>query len=209
LVPGVLSTGAAAHTSRRLGLPILDPVRAYVDESVRVAPPGLYLMAAVVVPPAAASNVRETLREGLPRRMTRYHWRDESTASRAAMAARVGALGLASVVTYVTTVDPQCQERARRRCLLRLLWELDRRGVTDVVIESRQHRDKYDRDSIAHAGRAGWATRPIRFEFGTPREECLLWLPDIVAGAAGRALADDDPRFLAALGPSVAVVAVP
>jgi hypothetical protein len=179
----------------------LGAVTAYVDESIHLTGGGCYLLAAVVVPPGRADDVRAALRIGLPRRLARYHWRDESPSSRGAMAARVGGLGLCAVVVVAAPVDPRNLERARRRALTRLLWELAGRGVVRVVLETRGRGDARDRKTVAYAQRSGWAPVTLRYEFGDPRAECLLWLPDIVAGAVGPAMAESDTRYRDLVGP--------
>jgi hypothetical protein len=179
-------------------------VRAYLDESLRLTGSGLYVLAAVAVPPARADAVRETLRGDPLRR--RYHWHDENRASRTAMAGEVRALGLEAVAVVTRPVEAKKSERARRRCLLRLLWELSERGVSDVLIESRQRRDKYDRHIIACAQRSGQVAPGLRYGFEPPLDECLLWLPDVVAGATARAFADGDRTFLDLLGATVVTV---
>jgi hypothetical protein len=182
-------------------------VRAYVDESVRVAPPGLYLMAAVVVPATAACAVREALTSSLRRGARRFHWHHESLAGKAAMLALIRDLEVEMLVTYAAPVAARNPDRARRRALLRLFWELDQRGVRDVLLESRgERRDTEDRRCVAQGRRAGWAPEPVRYDFAKPAAECLLWLPDAVAGATMRALADGDDAYLTALGPRVTVV---
>jgi uncharacterized protein with von Willebrand factor type A (vWA) domain len=158
-------------------------VIAYVDESLRLDGEGRYVLAAVLVPDARADEVRAVLRSTLRAGQRRFHWHDEGPASRAAMVGVVAGLGLHSVVVTVTPVDPRSSERARRRCLRQLLWELDQRAVRTVVLESRQRRDASDRTMISHAVRTGWASAALQYSFDRPKDECLLWLADIVAGA--------------------------
>ena len=181
-------------------------VPAYVDESGRTSGGGRYVMAAVVVPPERAEAVRAALRDALPSGLHRYHWHHERAASRLAMAARVRDLGLDAVVVTTAPVEPRRTERARRRCLLRLLWELDQREERQVVFESRRAGDADDRRAVAVAERAAHVRAPVRYAFLAPTEEPLLWLPDCVAGAATRALADGDTTYLDLLGERVEVV---
>jgi hypothetical protein len=182
----------------------IAPVRAYLDESFRLEGSGLYVLAAVVVPPVRAEAVRAALRGDRPRR--RYHWHDEMADSRAAMAERIRALGLDAVAVATTPVEPKRTERARRLCLLRLLWELGERGVPDVLIESRQRRDKHDRHVIGYAQRAGQVANDLRYRFEPPLEEPLLWLADVVAGATARAFVEGDRTYLDVLGATVITV---
>jgi hypothetical protein len=184
-------------------------VRAYVDESLRLTGAGWYVLAAVVVPGARADDVRTALRAGPPGGRRRYHWHDEDARSREAMAARIGALRLDAVVVVTTPVTPRRSERARRHCLLRLLWELEQRGVGDVLLESRRERDVTDREVIGHGHRSGHVSAALRHEFGRPKDEPLLWLADVVAGAVARAVAEDDPTYLDLLDERIVVLAVP
>ncbi|HWL37858.1 MAG TPA: hypothetical protein VNQ77_16850 [Frankiaceae bacterium] len=183
---------------------------AYVDESLRLDGEGRYVLAAVLVPDARADEVRAALRSTLRRGQRRYHWHDEGPASRLAVTRVVAALGLDAVAVTSTPVDGARQERARRRCLRVLLWEVERRGIEYVVLESR-HRplDLADAQMIAHAGRAGWISRNLRYAFCRPSEEPLLWLPDIVSGVVMRALVDRESRYLDLLGARVATVTAP
>lgn len=174
---------------------------AYVDESVRLEGAGWYVLAAVVVPDGDAARVRDVLRASLRRGQRRHHWYDERPPGRCALANMVASLGLAAVAVAATPVAPDRQERARRRCLTRLLWELAERAVGDVVVESRRHhKDLEDRRMIQYLQRSGWLRADLRYRFAEPYDEPLLWLPDIVAGAAARALSDRDQTYVDLLG---------
>jgi hypothetical protein len=184
----------------------VEVVRAYIDESVREAAPGLYVLASVAVPPDRADDVRAALRSGLRHRRPRFHWRDEEDSDRQAMAKTAGELQLASLVAVSTPMDPKRPERARRVCLTRLLWELEQRDVFDVVFESRQNRDRDDRAHIVRAQKAGHCSRSLRYDFALPLQEPLLWLPDLVAGAVAYAHVGRGEQCLTLLGENVTVV---
>jgi hypothetical protein len=181
-------------------------VIAYVDESVRLTGDGRYVLAAVTVPPARAAEVRAALVSSLRRGQRRFHWHDENAPGRLAMAGLVASLALDAVVVTVTPVTTRDAERARRRCLRRLLWELDQRGVREVLFESRQRRDAKDRAVLGHLHRSGWAGAELRYAFTPPQQEPLLWVADVVAGAVAAA-GDGDGSFLALLGDRTFVVA--
>jgi len=68
-------------------------------------------------------------------------------------------LGLPSLVAVAAPIDPRRQERARGKCLERLLLELTELGTRDVLLESRQERrDVHDRKAIAAAQQRGGHT---------------------------------------------------
>ncbi|MFC4063245.1 hypothetical protein ACFOWE_33610 [Planomonospora corallina] len=163
------------------------PHSAYVDESMRVSA-GLYLMAAVLVPPACAEVYRMALRGLLLRNQRRLHWRDEKDRRRTQLAETVGALGPSGIVIVGTGLDRGRQERARRKCMERLLWELVNRGVGEVVFESRgSHLDNSDRVMIDVMRTRNLLPDRIRAVWRDPVLEPLVWMPDIVAGAASLA----------------------
>ena len=180
---------------------------AYVDESLRLDGAGRYVLATVLVSDARADEVRAALRDAVPRGLRRFHFRKQGDSARSAMCALIAGLRLDAVVVVASRIDSRA-ERARRLCLTRLLWELGERKVRDLVIESRHSADKEDRRLIAAAERAGWAS-DVRYAFGQPDDECLLWLPDVVAAAVARAMGDSDPTYLRVLGPTVTVVELP
>ena len=179
---------------------------AYVDESLRLTGEGLYVLAAVVVPDARAADVRATLRAAVPPGLRRYHWRKEGGASRSAIVALLAELGCPALAV-TCAVDPKRQERARRRCLVRLLWELTERGTATLVFETRGHADASDRRLVKQAEAAGWVPH-VDYLFARPDDECLLWLADVVAGAVSRHLGDHDETYAATLARLLTVVRV-
>ena len=190
--------------------PVPDPggARAFLDESGHVGPPGLYVVAAVGVSLHEHDRVRLALRAALRHRRTRFHWRDEEHADQEVMARCVGELELVAVVAVATPVQPRRRERARRKCLTQLLWELQQRNVNDVLFESRRdHLDRSDQHHIGNEIRAGVLDRDLRYGFALPSEEPLLWLPDLVAGAVNRAMTEQRSCCLDLLGPHLTVLA--
>ncbi len=59
-------------------------------------PPGLYVLAGVVVRPEQAEQVRDVLRSKLRHQRRPFHWRQEERTDRESMAKRVGALNLSA-----------------------------------------------------------------------------------------------------------------
>jgi len=122
------------------------------------------------------------------------------------MAKTVSELQLRSLVAVSTPMDPRRPERARRRCLTRLLWELEQQAVLDILFESRQNRDRDDRAHIIRSQTAGHCSRSLTYDFQLPLQEPLLWLPDLVAGAVAYARAGRGQHCLALLGDTVTIV---
>src|SRR5436309_10729731 len=115
---------------------------AWIDESVivgREGCPGTYTMAAAVADPTGCDDLRDRLRSLTLRRSGRLHWAHESPKKRDAIAALIAAMDLASIVVVGTPMHGSRQERGRRCCLERILYELALVGVTDVLMESRSH----------------------------------------------------------------------
>lgn len=97
---------------------------------------GMYLLAAVVGDPTMCEPARDALRELVRKRGGRLHWRQEEGPRRAKIAAAIGTQDLACIVVGVP-IAPRRQERARRKCMERLLFELERIGVSHVWLETR------------------------------------------------------------------------
>jgi hypothetical protein len=160
---------------------------AYVDESLRVRE-GLYVLAAVIVADAEADGHREALRKLLYRRQLRLHWRDESSRRRRQLIAAVCRLRHTGAVVIAGGVAAGRQERARRKCIERLLSELSSRGIARVVFERRHKElDARDRAMVAALQRQQSLPAALRASWEPATTEPLLWLPDIAAGAASLA----------------------
>ncbi|MGN9844698.1 hypothetical protein ACTMTI_41880 [Nonomuraea sp. H19] len=123
------------------------------------------------------------------------HWRDENDKRRAQLIEVVAALRPVGIIVAGAGLDAKRQERARRKCMECLLWELGNHHVVDVVFERRHSElDRRDHELIAVLqGRHAMPPR-LRLSWRDPEVEPLLWLPDIVAGA--KSLAErGDQRF--------------
>jgi len=134
-------------------------------------------------------------------RARRVHWREERPTRRRRLAAAVASLDVRHIAVVATDADPGKQERARRQCLKRLLWELDHGlDVARLTLESRRERDRHDIAAVTGFRRAHLISSVLRIDHALPAQEPLLWFPDIVAGAvsASRAGAIDYLNLLAA-----------
>jgi hypothetical protein len=165
---------------------------AYVDESLRVSS-GLYILAAVIIADTDAEHQRQALKTLLYRGQERLHWRKESAQHRSQIIKAVRRLRHTGAVVIATGMTPSRQERARRKCIERLLAELASRGIAQVVFE-RRHRELDARDHALIAALMRQQSLPAAFRatWKAATSEPLLWLADIAAGAASLAETGDD-----------------
>lgn len=165
---------------------------AYVDESLRIRE-GLYILAAVIVADAGADGHRDALRALLYRGQLRLHWRDESSKRRTQLIRTVSELRHTGSIVIAAGVATGRQERARRKCIERLLAELTSRWIGRVVFERRHPElDARDRAMVIALQRQQSLPAGLRTSWLPAAEEPLLWLPDIAAGAASLAETGDD-----------------
>ncbi|WP_067183935.1 DUF3800 domain-containing protein [Microtetraspora niveoalba] len=159
---------------------------AYVDESLRRRPhdDSVYAMAAVVMDAADCEDVRvdlESLRLG---KSPRLHWRDESPTRQLAIAERIADMPIRGIVTVYLHGGEVRTERARRRCLERLLIEVDKAGVAAVSIESRTpEQDHLDRGLLTGLRKARVLPKSLTVRWQPSASEPLLWAADAVVGA--------------------------
>lgn len=122
----------------------------------------------------------------------KLHWHDEGTSRRAKISAAIAGCDISAVVVVGIPMAAVKQERARVKCLERLLFELDGLHVEQVVLEARtpalNARDM--KTVIRLRGREVISTR-IRVEIGYPSSEPMLWTADAVAGAVSAARRGD------------------
>lgn len=111
---------------------------------------------------------------------------------------------LVHIVVVGSPIDPRRQERARRQCLERLVFELGNMDVSQVWLESRtQSLNDRDRRMFAalHAKRA--MPGELHIDFALPTDEPMLWVADAVAGACGQARRGVALDVRAALGTGI------
>lgn len=156
--------------------------RAYVDES---EPGGgrdhtAYVMAAVVLNDARRAPARDAILRATPSRMRKLHWYEGTTVQRL----RWVDLLLHAVATVVIRYEgaPARAERRRRRCIERLVWELEQRGVRHLILESRGDRRDDNDASMIEALRSRGVGRGIRYEHVRGDAEPLLALADVACG---------------------------
>ncbi len=171
----------------------MQPARtAFADESLRVRD-GLYILAAVIVADADADRYRDALRALRQTRQARLHWRDENSKRRSLLAAAVRHMPQAGLVVVASGMTPGRQERARRKCIERILTGLAGRQIPNVVFERRHPElDARDRVLVAALRRQASIPATLAISWQPASAEPLLWLADIAAGTAALAQTGDD-----------------
>lgn len=170
---------------------------AWGDESGRrlgpdESDPSVYLLGAAIIDMADYDTCRDALL-ALPRSGPKLHWHDADDRRRTQIMAVVDTLPAQHVVVIAAPMDPSRQERARAKCIERMLHELDQYGVTRLVMENRtQSLNKRDMRLIDRLRGSERVPTGIRLDFGLPSQEPLLWLPDQVLGALGLAESGDE-----------------
>ncbi len=178
---------------------------AFIDESVRESTAtGFYLIAVVSVGETDLDKVRNVARSVLlSKRQVRFHWHDESVTQRLKMMEVVRSLSL-SMHVYCCRPLPAKQDRARARCIERMLWDFREVDIARAVFESRRDvNNRKDSRTIGHGKRAGLANPAFDWGFQLPSEEPILWLADALAGAVASHLAGEDSRYLKVLPESL------
>ena len=158
--------------------------RAFVDES---EPGGgrdhtTYVLASVVVRDDRLEDARAAVAAATPRRMRKLHWYE------ALAGQRVSWLTLLQFAVSVLVIRydgvPARAERRRRRCIERMVHELQVRQVSCLVLESRgSGRDAHDAAMIESLRSRGVGAE-LRYEQVRGSDEPLLALADIACGAA-------------------------
>ena len=164
---------------------------AYGDESfLESLIGGYYVVATALLDPQHHDHARQVMLDLRGARSTaKTHWTEMDTVERKGAAVAVAEIEGLHIVVTGTPVPPRRQERARARCLEHLVPELYGCGVGSLVMESRG-RALDQRDVRAVIGARLALPRGVGFtiEHVPGREEPLLWVADVLAGAvrAGR-----------------------
>ena len=163
---------------------------AWGDESIRKTgvPSPMYLMGACVCDDDEILT-RRKLGSLKPKNARKLHWRDMRPALRSKVIDAIDAMNLDHVIVAAVPMSHwNTAERARRKCLERLLPLLEAEyGVETLVLERREvSQDQNDIrfiDGLRSRGFIG--TIHVRLQAG--EDDARLWLPDQLLGAYGDA----------------------
>ncbi|WP_052489859.1 hypothetical protein [Streptomyces sp. 150FB] len=158
-------------------------------------------MAAAVIPPAAAEDARAAMR-GLKgqRDTSKAHWTEMDDRQRRDAARLVAAQSGLHIVSVGVPVPKRKQERARSKCLTALVYELHAFGIDQLYLEARESTlNARDITTVVAARRNMPKGTRFQADHIHGRDEPLLWVSDIVAGAV-RAQRQGDERYTSLLG---------
>ena len=161
---------------------------AYGDESIRmVGNPPFYLLGATVVKSDCGRALSE-LAELKPPSAAKLHWRDMGHKAQRKSLEIISELDLASTVAIARPLNGKRQERARRKCLEKLIASLEEAGGRSLVLETRDDDlDQRDIDFVKGA-RASMRIGPLTVVHANAAACPQLWIPDQLIGAMGDTL---------------------
>lgn len=164
----------------------LEDTIAWVDESGSnsTKDPGTYILSAAVCFAEDIEETRQATRLLLKKGQRKLHWIDESAERRLTIIETISGFPLENIVV-VRSYPDVCDkpERRRRKCLERLIMELESLEVTAMVLESRgNHQDKLDMEMLSHLC-TQQIVSTIRMHHKTGPSDPMLWVPDACCGA--------------------------
>ncbi len=167
---------------------------AWGDESVQRQdgiPPTYYV--GVCICGLEEDEIRRQLLAPIRKNVPKLHWRDMTPTEKRRSIPVVESLSLPHIVAAAAPLDNIKPDRARRKCLERLLPELEQRyGVTRLVLESREA-SQDERDLVCVRGlRSRGFIHQLRVDFAPGASDARLWIPDQVLGAIGDAKRGDE-----------------
>ncbi|MGL5861316.1 MAG: hypothetical protein ACRCY9_08680 [Phycicoccus sp.] len=160
-------------------------LRAWVDESGsdHARDPGTYVLAAAVGRHDAEPTTRHQMSQLRLAGQVKLHWREESAKRRQAITGAVAACDVEHLVVVRAGAVDDRPERRRRKCLERLLYGLELRTVSDIVLESRGRADdRRDLDLLSSLRGRQHVSANVRLTHAIGRSEPMLWIPDAAAG---------------------------
>lgn len=162
------------------------PITAWGDESIRTrdVDTPLYLLAACISG-KDASDVQQSLGSIKPKHAKKLHWRDMRDSLKRKSIDRIHSMDDTHVIVVGTPLERMRPDRAREKCLQRLLFQLSQMNVSTLILESRApSQDKRDVAALFHLQRSG-ACLGMRVEHLPGDKDARLWIPDQVLGAYG------------------------
>ncbi|MFD7958679.1 hypothetical protein ACFV4X_35030 [Streptomyces ardesiacus] len=150
--------------------------------------PHTYVLAVTLVAATELEPVRQAMLALRAPGQRKLHWHTESARRRAAIVDRIASLPIRHVAVVRDGLPGEQPERRRRKCLARMAWELDQRGVTRLVAESREAKQNgRDLAVFGYLRANGTVGSTLRIFHQPGPCEPALWIADCVAGAVSAA----------------------
>ena len=164
-------------------LPDEKEVVAWGDESIRFSETiSAYLLAATILPEDCDLSRLVHLKS---KDALKLHWRDLTEKVKSRALHEIASLDCKTVLAIASPLSKKKQERGRRKCMELVLPELEKMGVSSLVLESRvlQLNDK-DVDML-QAMRRKKQVSSLALRHAHASNEPRLWVADQILGAYG------------------------
>ena len=154
------------------------PTDAFVDESIRGR---RYVMGCVLAEAQHLPALRRSA-EGLTTGVApRIHFNNDTDRQKLRVLDAIAEMPLQVFAVVCSKSHGTNEFQARAACVTEIVRQLQRRGVTRLVLESRQD----DRDDVRVITRARVRHPALTFEHRLARHEQVLWIADAVTWAVG------------------------
>ena len=157
------------------------PVHAFIDESVRDQ---RYLLCMTLVAPAQLAPSRRELSSLLLPGARELHFKKEKEPRRRRLIDRIAALEVTTTV-YLGACTRKTEEETRQKCLERAVTDLLAENAHRLVLDSRDHRDVHDRQTMQRALGHRPSKTELTYEHLNSTAEPLLWISDAVGWCFG------------------------
>lgn len=161
---------------------------AWGDESVRKSnvPEPMYLMGACICD-LDEKVTRSCLDSIKPKNADKLHWRDMQSKLRSQAIEAISGLGLTHIIVAAVPLNKwNTAERARRKCLEKLLPILENEYSVDMLVLEQRDKAQDDKDiRFIDALRSRKFISTIRVKHIAGRADARLWLPDQLLGSYG------------------------
>lgn len=159
---------------------------AWGDEAgfVRADGSSVYLMSAVLAEPAAATMLREAMRDTRLRGEKKIHWRHSSGKRRDQVIDTIMELPVECMVVVRAGSSRERDERQRRKTFMPYVIELAALGCDALTLESRgTHLDRRDMAMLKGMRVSRIVTSDLRLTHQRGPVDAILWIADAVCGA--------------------------
>jgi hypothetical protein len=162
------------------------------DESQRFIDGGMnYLLGTVLVNENDLSDLEYTLNYLNQFKDFKIHWHTLRDKEKMVIVEQIKNAFHECIYVQVTISDKKKAERARRKCLEQMLWQLDTKiinemRVKELILESRMpNQNKLDMKMYDYMLATGVISGQMKMRIEKPLDYRALWLADIVLGIIG------------------------